>query len=279
MSNPTESLRDKLLILSKQKNIRFQDFLNRFGAEQFLRRLSQSKHNKNFIFKGGFLLAYRLESTRETKDLDFSVRKDDLDNFKKIFQEIISIAFDDYLIWETPKIQELAVPDMPYPGVRLSCKFCLGKAIGSMQIDVAAGDFVKAEKISLQSIRYRNHPLVGDNFEVYVYPLETVFAEKIQIAITKGSANSRMKDFYDLYLISQSSTLDGQKLMKSIGSTFKNRGLTPVYKIDFDEKDILKLQVSWTRFIKSQEFSNVPGEISNVIRVINQRLKELDLNK
>lgn len=278
MSNLAASLHTKLLNVAHDTKISFQDLLQRYGSEQFLARLSVSAYADRFIFKGGSLLAYLIDTERQTKDLDFSIRQisNKVDEALIVIRKILEISLDDGLTWSEPTGDALNHPEMDYPGVRIKCDFKLGKAKGVVRMDLAIGDLVEAKKIFLERIRYRGEPLVGDDFHIVSYPPETIFSEKLQIALKRGGNNTRMKDYYDLFKLSQLDSLDLHAIKKSIAVTFTKRGTDVVTKIDFDKTVIDQLQIYWSGFVRKMKLTDVPALINEVIEVINRRLKEID---
>src|SRR3989338_3937025 len=136
--NP-ESIKAKLLNIAQIEKEVFQELLNRYGGEQFLSRLSQSAYADKFIFKGGSLLTYLIDSKRKTRDLDFSIRhiSNEVGNTTRIIQEIIAIELEDGLTWFEPEGKQLNHPAMDYPGVRFKCPFKLGTAKGFIHMDLA----------------------------------------------------------------------------------------------------------------------------------------------
>jgi len=271
----TESLRGKLLNISQEKDIPFQEFLNRFGSEQFLERLSQSTYAEQFVFKGGTLLTYLIETDRRTRDLDFSIREisNKTNEVEALIGEILAVAIDDGLTWDAPIAETLEHPEMDYPGVRIKCPFRLGNAKGMVRIDLALGDVVDAQKVPLERIRYKGEPLMGADFDVLMYPPETIFSEKLQTAIARGVANTRMKDFYDMYQLSIVKVLDAIKLKASIKNTFERRGTTIQAALDFDDDILTGLQRHWEPFIRKMELSEAPQQIKDVVDVINKQLQ------
>jgi predicted nucleotidyltransferase component of viral defense system len=138
MTNNAESIRAKLLTVSKEKKVVFQDLLNRYGAEQFLARLSASRYVERFIFKGGSLLTYLIESDRRTKDLDFSILKigHEVEKTLEVIKKILAVTLDDGLTWISPQGAPLRHPEMEYPGLRIKCPFKLGTAKGIVRMDL-----------------------------------------------------------------------------------------------------------------------------------------------
>lgn len=271
-----KSLQGRLANIAREKQTELQLLLNRFGAEQFLFRLSQSSYANRFIFKGGFLLAYLIDSERKTKDLDFSITEMELqvDDVIAIVKEILAIPIDDGIEWGAVEGKILEHPEMESPGVRLICRFLLGKMKGNVRMDLARGDVVKAIKHPLKRIRYNDEPLMGGDFSLMVYPLETVFAEKLHIVFKKGAQNTRMKDYYDLMKLTEQS-LSKATLRKSIQKTFQNRNEEVKTHIHFDDSEIERLQTYWGHFLKRDNPPEAPKTIDEVIATVNDYLRKL----
>lgn len=267
------SLKAKLLNMSKAMNVDFQVLLNRFGAEQFLSRLSQSKAADKFIFKGGSLLVYLIETNRKTRDIDFSIRQlsNQTDELLKVVQVILDIPSDDGITWGRPKAEVLSHPNLEEPGVRIVCHFQLGQMRGKVQMDLALGDAVEPVKMTLPRMHYKGVPLVGEDFSVFTYPPESIFAEKLHIVLTKKEANSRMKDYYDLLKLSQSLN-DKEKLKHAIEATFQNRKMELSSRILFDEPQIEILQTRWAHFLAKEKLTDTPRNIKDVVDILNKFL-------
>lgn len=188
----------------------------------------------------------------------------------------MNISIEDCIVWQRLDGEELNHPTMEFPGVRLQCDFYLALAKGHLQMDLAFGDEVEGKKIPLERIKYKNNPFFGPNFKIFSYPPETIFAEKLQIAVSKRGQNTRMKDYYDLYKLSGSSLIDNKLLTKSIKKTFKKRNVKLISKIEFDSKDLERLQQYWAAFLRKIKIQNAPANIIDVIYDINKKLEELD---
>ncbi len=270
------SLQAQLLNLSKERGIAFQVLLSRLGAEQFLYRLSISEYVDKFIFKGGSLLLYLTDSERKTRDLDFSIREisNQVDDMSRIVQSVLSISVEDGIEWQEVSGEVLSHPEMKTTGVRLNCHFLLGKMQGAVHIDVAYGDIVEASKFSLERMKYKGKSFFQEDLSLFVYSLETIFSEKFQIAIKKGSQNTRMKDYYDLFKLCDQD-LNLNKLKRNIESTFKNRNLEPSYRLDFDSAEYKSLETYWRHFLNREEVKDAPNTISEVIEKVNYFMKTL----
>ena len=259
MSVNIPSLKAKLLNMAKEKNIELQMLLDRFGAEQFLARLSQSPVGNQFIFKGGSLLVYLIETNRKTRDIDFSIKQlsNQADDLLKVIQAILDIPLDDGVTWGRAEAEILSHLDLEEPGARILCPFHLGQMRGKVQIDLALGDVVEPVQMMLPRMCYKGLPLMGDDFSILTYPPESIFAEKLHIALAKKEANSRMKDYYDLLKLSQS--LDSpKKLRAAIEATFQNRKMAVPRGILFNAAQIEALQTRWAHFLTREKLYGSP---------------------
>lgn len=272
----TASLHAKLLNIAHKEGIEFQLLINRFGAEQFLARLSQSPFVDKFIFKGGALLAYLIDSDRRTKDLDFSLKllSNQVGEVTQIIQSVLKIPMDDCLQWGEIEGSPLTHPDMPYPGVRTICHFFIGKMRGHVQMDMAIGEAKEAIPTPLKRIRYKNEPLMGADFSILSYPRELIFAEKLQMALKKGEDNTRLRDFYDMFKLMQND-LDSSLLNSCLTSVFTKRETKMISKFVLDDKAITKLQKYWEAYIVKAKLTAAPRKIDEIISAINAKLKEV----
>lgn len=274
------SIRARLSNIAHERGMEFEFLLNRFGAEQFLARLAVSPFSDRVIFKGGSLMAYLVDSTRPTKDLDFSIRRvsNKIEDALEIMRTILAIPMDDQLVWEPPTGTPLAHPRMEQPGVRIKGIFKLDTARGRLQIDLAIGDIVDAKKITLKRIRYRGEPLIGPDFKILAYPPETIFSEKLQIAIQRAEGNTRMKDYYDLWKLSHVETLDSGLIKRNIEKTFAHRKTEHKVEIDFNEEAMKRLGAYWAGFIRKAKITDAPENLIDVIKTINKKLKSVYKN-
>jgi hypothetical protein len=229
----------------------FQELLQYYAMERFLYRLSKTPHHAHFVLKGALMLyVWDAPLARATKDLDFLGRLDNsLENLERVIREVCAadvepdgMAFDPATV-KTERIKE----DADYEGVRVRFVGLLGKARVAMQIDVGFGDVVTpgAETITYPALLDFPAP------ELAGYPRETVVAEKFQAMIYLRTLNSRMKDFYDVWLLASQYAFDGALLAKAIVATFANRetaiDVAPIaFTPDFTEQATTRAQ--WTAF-------------------------------
>lgn len=267
------SLQARLLNAAKERKVDHQVLFNRFGAEQFLERLSRFGEVRKFVLKGGALLTYLIETDRRTKDLDFSVyqRRVSMDGIEEVIQSILKIELDDGIGWGAPSLKPLHHPAMKCPGVRISIPFQLGKSRGLVRMDIAVGDRVTGAKTRMSKIRYRGRPLAGEDFDLWVYPAEAVFAEKLQIALVRREANTRMKDYYDLFKLT-GALVDTKKLANAIRETFKERGVKLEPRMRFDPGEMTRLQIYWSHYRRKERLNDVPEDLSVLMASINRLL-------
>lgn len=225
MSNTSASVRQRLQNLARRESVDFQRILTRYGIERLLYRLSFSPHWNDFAVKGAVLFTLWLPGTlfhRSTKDLDLLSRGNPNHNrIREVFEELCRLDVEEdglFFDADSIRINDIKLEDA-YRGVRV-CLICfLGKTRISLLVDVGFGDAVqpKPVKASFPSLLDKENP------KVLVYPKETMIAEKFQAMILLGEQNSRMKDFFDIYILSQCFDFGGERLKRAISATFERR--------------------------------------------------------
>lgn len=279
-----QALKDRIKTIARSKGIQYNECWKRLILERFLLRLSQSEHGKNFIFKGGFLLAYMLEIGRETIDLDFLLTRTEasVEKIKEALMEVIAIESNDGFSFQYAEINLLEQPHMKYPGYRVQIEAKFGHMKDRIHIDIGIGDVVSPSVRDLNLVQYRDKPLFENQISLLVYPPETIFAEKLETVISKGAINSRMKDYHDLLLLTREpSLLNLNKLDEAIKQTFLHRN-TAFELIVFSAQDLKPLNKLWVAHLKKLgimvEAMNLPGNIQVAINEINELLSKLTFN-
>lgn len=217
------SIRQKLLNLSRERKQDFQLILTRYALERFLYRMSQSPHAENFVLKGATLFQFWTgEMYRPTRDLDLLGFGDSSDeSIKETIREICEVSVEpDGLEFDPASIQVVTIRESEeHQGKRVRLTARLGSAEIRVQIDIGFGDIVTPEldEITFPTLLKMSAP------QIRSYPKETVVAEKLQIIVALGIANSRFKDYYDLWVLSREFSFDGKVLASAIGATFKGR--------------------------------------------------------
>ena len=277
--NVAMSVRDRLLnIRNSEPGTEYMQVLFRYIQERMLYRLSMSQYRDNFCLKGSALLfAYEKFKARPTKDIDFLGDKisRDKETIRKAFREICSIQCPkDGLTFDNGekdiKVEDISL-DKEYNGVTVTVTAHLDTIVQPFSMDIGFGDIVVPEPQEL------DYPLLLDDMpevSIIAYSLETVVAEKFQTMIDRALANSRMKDFYDVYSILSSQKVNESILSDAIVSVFNNRGTGyddnhPLFNGEF--KDDLNKQTQWKAFLKKMKYK---GELplSEVVDYITERL-------
>jgi hypothetical protein len=276
-----QSLKDKLQTISKEQGVPFNACWKELLLERFLSRLASSPHSNKFILKGGFLLSYLIEISRETMDLDFLLTRMTAqeETLHAIFDEITSLPSIDNFIFSFHSISLLTQPDMDYPRYRIILNASFGKMRDKVQIDIGVGDTVTPLPYEIPLIQYRGTPFFENSISLLVYPPESIFAEKLETILSKGSSNSRMKDYHGLILlIHNKALLSPDKLHETLLQTFSNRG-TELQPIAFDTDAIDTMQKLWSAHLRGlgdyAELLQLPTKISNGIEEINHYLNNL----
>ena len=211
MITTARQLKDLIRNLSKKKSADAQILLRNYMMERFLERISLSEYRDQFILKGGMLVAALVGlDARATMDLDATIKGTNvsLTDVETIISRIISIPIDDGVSFRIKRISEI-MEEADYPGIRVSMETKFDGVITPLKIDISTGDV-----ITPREIRYSfNLMLENRTIEVWAYNLETVFAEKLETVISRNIANTRMRDFYDIYILQK---LYGEQLSKDV---------------------------------------------------------------
>ncbi|AFV01110.1 MULTISPECIES: nucleotidyl transferase AbiEii/AbiGii toxin family protein [unclassified Dehalobacter] len=209
-NNPMQ-LKAYIKKMAAEKNISAQLIMQNYMMERLLERISVSKYQSNLILKGGFLISAIVGlDTRATMDLDTTIKGFDVshDTIRRIFEEISSIPIEDDVKFEVLNTSDIREGD-DYPGIRVSLRANYPPLAVPLSVDVTTGD-----KITPREIEYSFKLLFDDRtIIIMAYNLETVLAEKLETVITRGIANTRPRDFYDIYILYQ---LRGHECDKSV---------------------------------------------------------------
>jgi len=224
--NISASVRQRLLNLARERKDDFQLVLVRYGVERLLYRLSISHYANQFVLKGAMLFQlWTGQPHRSTLDVDLLGSGDDnVDRLVTLFRDVcLQQVEDDGLTFLADGIQGgLIREEQRYGGIRVQMTAKLDNAHIPIQIDIGFGDAItpKAEQVEYPTLLGQSAPILR------VYPKETVIAEKYEAMVSLGMANSRMKDFYDLWVLARDFGFDGSILARAIRSTFERRGTT-----------------------------------------------------
>ena len=210
--------------LSKNSNVKAEILLRNFMLERFLERVSISEYRNNFILKGGMLIAAMVGiDTRSTMDIDASIKGQKLatEEISTICTNILGVQIDDGVELNLRGIEEIR-EEADYPGYRVSIDARLDKTRQTLKVDISTGDYVTPKEVE-----YR-FKLMFENREIRIlaYNLETVLAEKMETIITRGITNTRMRDFYDIYILTNTQPYDSGTFRAALHKTAEKRKTT-----------------------------------------------------
>ena len=270
--NTAVSVRDRLLALARERGEDFQLLLTQYGLERLLYRLGKSGYRDRFILKGAMLfILWSDQPHRPTRDADFLGFGDSSEaSLQAIFRELCDIPVeDDGLILMADSVQvEVIRDEAEYGGIRVRLFGDLAGARVPIQADIGFGDAVtpEAREIEFPTLLGNRAP------HLKAYPRETVVAEKYQALVHLGMANSRMKDFYDLWVIAHEFDFDGLTLSEAIRNTFSRRrtplpehtpsGLSPGFYEDVQKN------TQWNAFIRKGTLATSPPSLTDVCRFL-----------
>jgi hypothetical protein len=272
----TASVRQRLLNQSRASGEVFDLTLTRYGIERFLYRLARSAYAGQFVLKGAMLFAvWTGQMYRPTRDVDLLGQGDSSpEALGRLFSEICRVEVEpDGLEFDANSIQVEEIREaQEYPGQRVRLTARLGQARISLQIDIGFGDVITP---AIPEVEY---PVLLDfpAPRLRVYPKETVIAEKFQAMVFLGFINSRMKDFYDVWLMSREFSFAGPVLAQAIQATFERRqtglpqmtpvALTPTFGQDGDK------QRQWRAFVERNWLDVGEIEFAGVIQELQDFL-------
>jgi predicted nucleotidyltransferase component of viral defense system len=275
--NVGASVRARLLARARAEKTDYQILLTRFALERLLYRLSVCPHRDRFILKGALLFVTWLHDPfRPTRDLDLlGYGANDLETITDTFKAICSTPVpDDGVIFDVEGLTAAAIrEDLEYGGVRVQTFAVIDGARIPIQVDIGFGDIITPGPVEI------TYPVLLDSPapNLRAYPVETVVAEKFHAIVLLGIANSRLKDFYDLWLISRSFELDGAAMSTAVQRTFERRetpmptdvptGLTRLYAEEWNAR--------WNAFLKREYMNAAPLDLGQVLEDLRQFLVPL----
>ena len=211
MITTARQLKDLIRNLSKKKSADAQILMRNYMMERFLERISLSEYKNQFILKGGMLVAAMVGlDARATMDLDATIKGTNVsvEDVEMIISQIISIPLDDGVSFRIKRISEI-MEEADYPGVRVSMETKFDGVITPLKIDISTGDIITPREIKYNF----NLMLENRTIEVWAYNLETVLAEKLETVISRNVTNTRMRPYYDIYILQK---LYGEQLSKDV---------------------------------------------------------------
>lgn len=265
--NIAASIRQKLLNKSKSDNRPFNETLQYYAMERFLYRLSKSQHVDKFILKGALMLqVWESSRYRPTIDIDMlGITSNQSDSIIEQVKDIINTAVeDDGIHFNAQSVTaERITEDADYEGIRVTFNGALDSAKIPMQVDIGFGD-----KVHLQPIKSDMPTILAlPKPHILCYSKESAIAEKFEAMVKLGEINSRMKDFYDIWLLSRQFNFKGEELAKAITLTFSQRKTDIPESIEFFSGDFAtSKQTQWQAFRNRLKQDFIPEPFIEVIR-------------
>ncbi len=220
--SPEEAYR-ALQRLARAEGRTTQQAFELYVHERFLARLANSRFADQLVLKGGMLLA-ALDARRATRDADMLARgiDNDMENLRDVVSEIAGIELIDGVVFDVERISLVTIrEDAKYEGIRVVVPASLGGAVLKLRLDLSFGDPVDPQRIE--------YPTLLDDaaISLFGYPLENVIAEKAETMMALGDANTRDRDYGDVYLLSGTYPLEGESLWNALQATAEHRGREP----------------------------------------------------
>ncbi len=268
----SEKLKGKIKSFSEKNNLKAQEVLQMYFFERFLTRLEKSKYRANFIIKGGFLISSIIGiQNRTTMDIDTTIKglpvKDEI--IKEIILEILNIEVNDGIEFVLGKIENIREIS-EYENYRLHLTANFEKIKNPLKIDITTGDVIIPSEIE-----YSYETIFKEKLNILVYSLETLIAEKYETIIKRNITTTRLRDFYDIYMIFKlkNDKINVNNLKQAIRETAKNRNSTEEI---LESKEILEdikndeyLNKQWNIYKNENKYvDNI--QFSEILKLLNK---------
>lgn len=264
--------------ISHGDNAKAMTLIRNFIMERFLERMSLSKYSGNLILKGGLLIASMVGlDNRATMDIDTTIRNYNLsaEEAEKMIEDIIAVSLDDGT-WFNVKSVESIMDEAEYPGIRFKLEAALDTMKTPLKIDISTDDVITPKEMNYEyKLMFEERSI-----SLLAYNLETVLAEKMETIISRGTLNTRMRDYYDLMILSvvKSDAINYADLAKAIEATSRKRNS---YELLADPKHILEqiksdsgLMEQWGIYQRMYDYA-ADYQWEDIVRNIEQLFKSL----
>ena len=271
-----DSLKAKASNLSKKTNIPNKYLIQNFMFEALLKRISKSKYKNKFVIKGGLLLSSVFGvNLRSTMDLDTTIKGLPLNKstITKVITEIINIDLKDNITFEIENIKDIREEEL-YSGFEVNLKADFDGLKTNLMIDITTGDIITYKEVEFKY----NTLFDNDTINIMTYNYETIIAEKFESIISRNIDNTRMKDYYDLYMFVNLKWNDINKetLRKAIINTSKNRETISYIENANDYINLIeddsRLKLLWNSYQNNYEYAKGIEFVDtiNAIKVISE---------
>ncbi|HIY82401.1 nucleotidyl transferase AbiEii/AbiGii toxin family protein [Rubneribacter sp.] len=258
IDNPRR-VKDLIKNLAKGDSGRAQLLQRRYAMERFLERITESIYRENLVLKGGMLVTSMLGvGERMTRDTDVTMqdKRLDVESAVSMAREIAAIPLEDGMSFSVGDAYEI-MEDSEYGGVRIEMKAHLGKTEIPMKVDISTGDALTPSAVS-----YAYRLLLEDRtIDILAYNVETVLAEKIETMLARSTLNTRMRDFYDMWVLTNTgSGIDHEILADAVAATIDNRDNGVSLDAFGDVLDALAasetMRANWERYRDRNDFAS-----------------------
>ena len=278
VTNIQASIRARLDHKAREIDRPFAEVLQHYGMERFLYRFGRSKYADKFVLKGALLFTvWQIPDRRTTLDIDFLARYDNqVESIETVMKDVCNVVVEpDGLVFDAKTVKGRKIKeDADYEGVRIKFIGLLERSRISMQIDIGFGDVIHP------GIKVIDYPVILDLPKPHLngYPAESVVSEKFEAMVKLGLVNSRMKDFYDVWLIMRQFNFDGLVLVEALKKTFEHRKTDiPIGKSLFVQEiynEGSDRQALWKMFLEKGGIKHAPDKLAVIAKEIDKFLIE-----
>lgn len=279
LANLSASVHQRLLNKAQDAGRPFHEMLQYYAMERFLYRLSRSPAGDRFVLKGALMLTvWRAATTRSTMDIDLLGRTaNDLESIREVMRAACTQAVEpDGMTFDPGRVTgERISGDSEYEGVRVRLRGRLGSARVHLQVDIGFGDVVSPEARIVEYPAFFDHPTP----RLRGYSRESAIAEKLHAMVRHDLLNSRMKDFYDIWILSRQFDFDGASLADAIRKTFARRETKLAERpiVAFTEafyRDPAKTTF-WLAFVRKFRLEPAPPSFEDVVLAVSTFLQPI----
>ena len=259
MIKTARQLKDLIRNLSREKSADAQILMRNYMMERFLERISLSEYRDKFILKGGMLVAAMVGlDARSTMDLDATIKgaNVNVEDIENLISSIVTVPIDDGVKFQLKSISEI-MDEAEYPGIRVNMTTTFDGVVTPLKIDISTGD-----AITPREIRYSFKLMLEDrSIDIWAYNLETVLAEKLETVLSRNIANTRPRDYYDIYILYalRGAECDKVTLRRALERTTEKRGsskiLTQYPEIMQEIRDSDTLRRQWDKYSREYDYA------------------------
>lgn len=268
------SVRERLRNIARATGENMQVLLIRYATERWMYRLARTDQGDRFVLKGAWLFYLWGIPRRATRDVDFLAQGSKArEQVRELLREvaIVEVPNDDGLRFDPDAIRiEEIQEDRQYAGLRVKAVAYLGRTTIPTQIDIGFDETLTAEPVTAEL------PVLLDYEapKIRVYGREAVVAEKLEAIVKLGVANTRFKDFFDLYILCRERTFEGNEVRDQVAATFSHRGTELTTSVPTGLSDAFgrddENQRQWAAFVRRHEAQGAPDRFIGVVVAVRE---------